>query len=156
MKTLPVQFFITLVLAVATYLVVENGIDLDFSIDSALQMCPFFMLGILMKDKIGTKAWNMIVNPKMSLVWMIITFLLSYNNGRVSANICLYGNNILIYYVTAITGILMIASLSQIRIAVNNELIKTISAGTILIIGYHLILVSLLNCFINWGGGEKL
>lgn len=81
-------------------------------------------------------------SPYMFLLWVMATIACSLYEGRVSTNVIMYGINPFIYYLTAILGIITCVTISRCKYFRPNKFVTTISSGTILIIGYHLLLLS--------------
>ncbi|OUO56757.1 hypothetical protein B5F78_08805 [Bacteroides sp. An279] len=143
-----VKAFIVIVLALSVYLI-SHKYDFNFSIDSACQLIPFFWLGTLLRQK---NSWMKLTASYYLVCWILLTIFFSYINGRASANINLYGMNAFLYYITAMFGILMCLTFSKLSFLHSNKFIITISSGTILIVGYHLIFLGyFMNYLSSWG-----
>ena len=140
--------FIVIILALSVYLF-SHKYDLNFSIDSACQLIPFFWLGTLLKQR---NSWMKLTAPYYLVCWILLGVFFSFINGRSSANINLYGMNVFLYYITAMCGILMCITFSKLSFLHSNKFIVTISSGTILIVGYHLIFLGyFMNYLSSWG-----
>lgn len=115
-----------------------SDVDLIWSIDSALMAFPFFVLG----DWISKHSFFcQFLMKKRTILYLSIFFyclfieiVLSNINGRVDVNHCLYGNNILLFYLQGCIGILMVISISSLFN--KNSFVQMISNGTILIIAF--------------------
>lgn len=133
------------------------GIDLYFSVDSAAMLLPFFAVGQCFRIWEQLPLFRLITSPFMSFFWILATMACSLYEGRVSANVLIYGINPFMYYLTAICGIIACVAISRCGYFRPNKFVTTISSGTILIIGYHLILLSPIKYhFANMGFSGKL
>lgn len=144
-----IKAFIVLIFALVVYFF-SFKYDVNFSIDSACQLIPFFWLGVFLKHR--TSCLIKYTSSYYLICWSLLTIILEYINGRVSANINLYGTNVFLYYATAISGILMCIAFSRLSFLHSNRFVVTISSGTILIVGYHLIFLGyFMNFFSPFG-----
>lgn len=139
--------FLTMVFAAFISFVLSRfDITLPFALDSALLGMPFFGIGILSKEKIA-KEWKWML-PIVFVVSLFIVLFLSYWNGIVDTNKLLWGKNLLAYYICGLSGSIMIIAFSKIicmkSIIGKSKLIKTLSLGTIIMIGFSSHLSSLI------------
>lgn len=102
------------------YLLHYFKIDTYIPIDSALMAFPFFSVGYLTKTVILEAERPIWIEILISLFMLIGCYILNIVNGRVSVGSCNFGNNIILFYVTAFFGtfgfINMIKGLDKIRI----------------------------------------
>ena len=143
----------------AILLLSHFGIVLPLAIDSALFAFPFYTIGLLLKDYL-LKDYSLFANILLLLLSFGLTYLVFCLNGIVDTNHCLYGNNILLYYLGGLTGTLFVAHLSKL-IAGYIPIwtgIYTIVSGAMLIIGFSQNISSDIRALLpflggsNWGG----
>lgn len=104
-------------------------------IDSAFIAFPFFMIGNYMKC-IGLMSNKTSINILLSLILFIVTIILSCIQGNTDVNYRIMGAYPLLYFPSALMGVLMIVcGCSFIR--KSNALIKTFASGSIIIMGLH-------------------
>lgn len=136
-------YMILNILIVIIILILKHfSLDLFFSIDSALLAFPFFTFGFYIHRK-NIKFINGILQNNankasvflMAVVALIFTIILSNINGNIDINMFNYGKNILLFYITALFGIIMTIGLSTFYN--NSFLIRKIASGTILILAFH-------------------
>ena len=115
-------------------------IDTYTPIDSAIMAYPFFCLGHCVKSIVHkqVKIWY---NVLVFVVMLLGTFIVSWMNGRVDMNTCNYGNSIILYYICGTIGSVSVIFLSKL-IHYVPVFVKTISTGTILILGFNLMVIS--------------
>lgn len=109
---------------------------------------PFFALGMLMRNyKVRLNALNnkfMLISAFVSGLFLVA--LCSTFNGYVGLFRCSYGGNILLFLVGAIAGTVMIWALSKL-FGYAPKAVVVISRGTIIILGFHKILIDLVRAF---------
>jgi hypothetical protein len=73
------------------------------------------------------------------LVFFLIlgTAMLVNANNRVDVNSCMYGKNILLFYLTGLAGSFMIIGISRLFENLMNEAVATISYGMLFILAFH-------------------
>jgi acyltransferase len=112
---------------------------------SSLMALPLFLLGCYAKKH---KAEKYIDNNFIIILFLVISpFILIYYGiiqGQTSILFTTYGEKYFLYYILAIIGILQTVIIS-IKFRFYTNLVKTISSGTILIMGLHLCVVNYLN-----------
>ncbi|GHV06955.1 O-acetyltransferase [Spirochaetia bacterium] len=117
-------------------------IDLLFSIDSAFLAFPFFAIGYLIHTTNLKTICNVLLCKKLvyKAVVIIIAFfmiiLMCKLNGYIDINAFNYGNNILLFYVTGVIGIIMVVVISSFYIK-ELSFFRIISNGTIFILAFH-------------------
>lgn len=117
------------------------GIDTYLPIDSALMAYPFFCLGLYLRN-IVHKQIRIRNNIFIFILMLLGTLTVSCINGRVDMNTFNHGYSLLLYYICGLFGSAFIISLSKMINCVPN-FVKTISIGTILILGFNLMAISL-------------
>lgn len=117
-------------------------IDLFFSIDSALLAFPFYAVGNKL-SKILLKKPSRSFSALRTLSCLFIgTFILllvlncASLNGHVDIDHSLYGENLALFYLIGLLGILAIVLLSQCYVW-KWSIIPTIANGTIIILAFH-------------------
>ncbi len=105
---------------------------------------PFFLLGVLLKP--FKKKLNGLCNIYIELIMLIVAVALviicGQYNGYVWMYLCGYGNNFALYILGGMAGTMMlyIVSVWLSRRPYQN-MVQTVSKGSILIIGLHIIIV---------------
>ena len=70
-----------------------------------------------------------------------ILWIANYYNGRVDMATFNYGRNMLLYYVGGFAGTFSVFAVAQLLNRYSNRFVRTISEGTILIIGFNLLAI---------------
>lgn len=118
------------------------NINLPLFTDSALFGLPFFFIGsasLPYINNIIAKSTSSIAS--LTIVLLILTIILSIHNGFVSIASCEYGENLLTYYLNAMTGIAAIIGICLLLNKYHSEFITTTSYGTIVTLGFHGVLL---------------
>lgn len=93
----------------------------------------FYSIGAILKDRI----LNL---DKISYKWMILLFIISYvscyYNGKIDMYSLNYGNNMLLFYISAFSGIAFIIYLIR-NLEVYHKFIDFIGTNTLIILAYH-------------------
>jgi hypothetical protein len=80
----------------------------------------------------------------------VITIFINDYNGRVDMCTGSYGKNIVFYYLCGISGTLFIFSLSWLLNSYTNKFVRTISLGTVILIGFNLLSISVAKKMISF------
>lgn len=139
------RIIVSFVLSMLPFYLNKMGIDIWFSIDSSMQALFWVALGNWYKENP-----SMQIKKENWLIFIIVVFAFgmgAFCNGRSSINMNLYGNNLLLYYVVALCGIVSFVYISQFLTKL--KFIETISDGTLLILGLHLFAINFLLNYIN-------
>lgn len=124
---------ILIFLIIISILVKSFGIMLPWSLNSSFLCLPIFLLGYYCKDYIKIIIQQ---NIKLKLFYIVILFIVYYSltemNGLYHVGDGLYGNNIVLYYINALTGSLIIILLSSLFNKMNNY-ISVLSRNTLII-----------------------
>lgn len=109
---------------------------------------PFFAFGVLMRNYKGilNALNNKVVFIAAFACGLLLVSLCSVYNGYVGLFGCNYGGNILLFLVGAIAGTVMIWALSKL-LGSSPKIINIVSRGTIIILGFHKILIDLVWIF---------
>ena len=104
--------FITLLSLAGFYFLQRNSIDLYVPLDSALMAIPFFMIGFHLKKYIMTLSkskYNF-----FALFLIPFWYWLATINGRSDMDICVFGSNLVLFYITGVIGFIVVITISQI------------------------------------------
>ena len=118
------------------------------SIVNVLLAFPFFAIGFLLssfKKRICTLPINLITTLLFCLS-IILIYVCGKNNGLVYLYMCSYGNRLILCLLGGVAGfysLLYLSRLCEILIGIKTA-IETLGQGTIIILGLHIILMSLL------------
>ena len=129
----------TLILSLfPTYFISLYNLNLMLFADSALFGLPFYLIGNSCSFFLE-KNWHKNTLPIIitSIFLFVLTIILSTYNGFVSLAVCNYGNNILLYYINALTGVA--AFIGACLLLKNHciDFVITTSYGTIVTLGIH-------------------
>lgn len=113
---------------------------------------PFFLLGTLLKQVDfkcvnsrmgGAKEWTLL---SIAIILLIGTIVISNTNGRVEMAKFNLGNSPLLYYLASITGSFCLILLCRFLFlgAKLFDGIKVLSSGTMIILGFHLLLIDII------------
>ena len=121
------------------------------SLNSAFLAMPFFYLGIEIQpyiEKIG-KYDNVIARLAIGVILLFLTYILARLNGRVDVDMCRWGNSFALFYLIALlgsAGMILICSVFNVEAYV----VRTISKGTIFILGFNLWFIELCKLLVKW------
>lgn len=125
-----------------------NNLELpNLAFLNCFSVAPLFILGIFCRKKIYIiEKYTKKINR---LLCIIITFslliLLSQYNGYVQCYAHNYGNNIILFYINAVLGIYTLFLITTYLNNLSLKWNKTISQGTILILGFHYLFIIFFN-----------
>lgn len=110
-----------------------------FNLGSAILALPYLAIGYLFKkkrlfDKIIDKAFLLIA---ISIILFVSTFYFSQYNGKIRMDQILYGKNFLLFYIIGLSGTLATLTFSLLLNKFYFSLIHKISAGNLVIMGTH-------------------
>ena len=113
-----------------------------FAVNSVVMALPFFVVGMWMKKRL----------LPIPCLWLFgsfgILWLVNHYNGRVDMATFNYGRNMLLYYAGGFAGTFFIFAVAQLLNRYSNRFVRTISEGTILIIGFNLLAIEVVvKCF---------
>ena len=135
------------------YYISSNNINLPLFADSALFGLPFFLIGSKSLTIIEGKVNKNIPIIIGAIVSFTLTIILSSHNGFVSIATCSYGNNLLLYYINAFTGIAAITGTCLLLRNFCLDFILTTSYGTIVTLGIHGSILLILQYYIPMYAG---
>lgn len=120
------------------YYISLYNLNLLLFADSALFGLPFFLIGNN-SSKIINGNWhkNDLIIVIASIILSVLTIIISTYNGFVSIAICDYGNNLLLYYINALTGIAAFIGICLLLRNYYIDFVYTTSYGTIVTLGFH-------------------
>lgn len=126
---------------------------------NVLVCMPFFLIGVLLKPikSVLCHIKNYLLEVGLLIISALMVGLCGYYNGYVWMYLCGYGNNYALYIIGGIAGSMMlyIISLWMSRLPYRS-MVLTLSKGSILIIGLHIIIVRRLVELPNRMWGEDL
>ena len=132
-----------------TYYISLSNLNLMLFADSALFGLPFFLIGnnssYFIESKWPINTFTMAIT---SIILLVLTIILSIYNGFVSIAICNYGKHLLIYYINAVTGIAAFVGACLLLKKGCPNFIITTSYGTIVTLGFHGIILLILQYYI--------
>lgn len=138
--TLPVYHIALCISALCTgYLFSCFEVHFYFTLNSVVMALPFFVAGIWMKKQLSPIPWL------WAVVCLGILLLANHYNGRVDMATFNYGRNMFLYYAGGFAGTFFIFAIAQLLNCYSNKLIRVISDGTILIIGFNLLAIEVVS-----------
>jgi fucose 4-O-acetylase-like acetyltransferase len=126
---------------VLTMILKYNTFNVPLYIPQLLMAFPFFSIGYYihlknpLKENVTIIYNDRFVKIIISLILFLIIGFLSYYNGN--SSIGNYGKNIVVYYIMALSGMLLVITISSFYNQ-ENGIIKTISSGTLFIMAFEL------------------
>lgn len=143
--------FIGAISVLITWILHLLELDLLVPLDSTLLAMPFLCIGyklkpfLLKEDYISRRGYFI-----LTILILPLMCIISYFNGMVDTNKCLYGNFLVLYYLGGILGTLCVCFLSkccnlQRRVLYCHQ----IAGGTLLIIGLNLWMIILVKKVFN-------
>lgn len=137
----------------------QTGIEISNANMNVLVCMPFFLIGVFMKPlrNMCSQLHNCFVEFTLLIISIMGIVLCAHYNGYVWMYLCEYGNNYALYLIGGIAGTLMlyIVSLWLCRLPYRN-MMMTLSKGSIVVIGLHIIIVRRLTELPNRMWGEDL
>lgn len=151
--TRPAQYLTVALLAAVPYLLQQQGVDLLFSLDSALMALPFYVVG---KEIAGAGAglaprlarWRAMAQGHLAVLVIVVLLallgLVATTNGRVDINLVRHGHHPLLFYLGGLLGIALVCAVSAwCARQVYGPTIVTISRGAIVLLALHSIVTGL-------------
>lgn len=99
----------------------------------ALNAIQFYSIGAILKDKVLNLNK---ISYKYILILFIINWISCYYNGKIDMQSLSYGNNILLFYISAFSGIGFIICLIK-SLDIYNKFFDFIGSNTLVILAYH-------------------
>lgn len=163
MQLLPQRWWVYLL----TSIVIASGAvvfqHFDYEISNAnvnvLVCMPLFLIGVLIKP---LKSWlcglhNNVTEVILLLTGVILVYMCGRYNGYVWMYLCDYGHSFLLYVIGAMAGLLVLFVVSVwLGRLPYRQMVLTLSKGSILIIGLHIIIVRRLTELSDRLWGEDL
>lgn len=120
------------------------GIEVSNANTNVLVCMPFFLIGLFLKPAKEqlSSLHNYYIEAALLVIAIIFVIVCGKYNGYVWMYLCEYGNNYILYIFGGLSGVAMlyVISLWLSRLPYRN-MIMTLSKGSIVIIGLHIILV---------------
>lgn len=136
-----------------------KGIEISNANVNVLVCMPFFLIGVFLKPikLMLNNMRNYCYETVLFLVAVAFVVLCGNYNGYVWMYLCGYGNNFLLYIIGGMAGAMMLYVLSLWLSRLSyRQMVQTISKGSILIIGLHIVIVRRLTELPNRLWGEDL
>lgn len=132
------QILIVILAAILAYVI---KIDIWWGADTALMALPFFLAAYYLRQNKRNSDYQNNENYTRHLLLLamciIITLFLNHVQGRAEMHSRSFGNYPLLYYPCAFAGIFMLISFAKLFNRNALKSIQTISSGTIIIMGWH-------------------
>lgn len=140
-----ISIFVIVYMSFETHLVSIDTLFRGWYIGRLIPSLPFFCFGIFLKDKKwGPHCMSLYIVIILALVFVLLPIL----NGLCSINNNEYGLSYVVFFVNAISSTLFIFFFSYM--IPSNQFIKTISKGTLLILGLHVPLMRIFDYIIPY------
>jgi hypothetical protein len=148
MQVLPEKkwVYVLLFVALSAGAVYLNSIDVEVSNANVnvLVCMPFFLIGYFLKPlkSVLSNLHNYYIEAALLVVSVSLVIACGHYNGYVWMYLCGYGNNYILFVIGGMVGAVMlyVVSLWLSRLSYR-RMILTLSKGSILIIGLHIVLV---------------
>lgn len=122
----------------------STGIEVSNANINVLVCMPFFLIGLFLKPAKEqlSSLHNYYIEAALLVIAIIFVIVCGKYNGYVWMYLCEYGNNYILYILGGMAGVtlLYVISLWLSSLPYRN-MIMTLSKGSILIIGLHIIIV---------------
>lgn len=122
----------------------ENGIVVSNANVNVLVCMPFFLIGFFLKSLkcVLKNLHNYYIEAGLLMLAIALVYICGNYNGYVWMYLGGYGNNYALYIIGAMAGVVMLYVISLWLSRLNHYgMAQTISKGSILIIGLHIIIV---------------
>lgn len=122
----------------------ENGIVVSNANVNVLVCMPFFLIGFFLKSLkcVLKNLHNYYIEAGLLMLAIALVYICGNYNGYVWMYLGGYGNNYALYIIGAMAGVVMLYVISLWLSRLNHYgMVQTISKGSILIIGLHIIIV---------------
>lgn len=137
----------------------STGIEISNANTNVLVCMPFFLIGVFLKPlkEFASRLYNYVFEIVLFALSVILIILCGNYNGFVWMYLCEYGNNYVLYLLGGVAGTIMlyIISLWLSRLPYRN-MMMTLSKGSIVIIGLHIVIVRRLTELPDRMWGEDL
>ena len=111
---------------------------------NVLLCMPFFLIGVFLKpfQSVFNNIHNYLMETILFLISVILVILCGNYNGYVWMYLNGFGNNYALYIVGGMAGTIMLYAISLwLSRLPNHAIVQTLSKGSILIIGLHIVVV---------------
>lgn len=148
MQFLPEKKYIYIILfvllSVGAIMLHQKGIEVSNANTNVLVCMPFFLIGVLLRPmkNLFSKLHKYYVEVILLAVAIFVVVLCGNFNGYVWMYLCEYGNSFILFIIGGMAGTIMLYVLSLWlgRLPYKN-MIMTLSKGSIVIIGLHIVIV---------------
>lgn len=146
--TAKISLFLSVIFLGGAFVLQESEIvrDFDNSWFNVLLTYVFFSAGALLHkytEVLHVKSFSY-VDVAITLVCFISILLLGNYNGSIDISSFIYGNNMFAFVLGGFLGTIFIYEVSKLLMAFDTSWLRTISIGTIVILGFHGMAVSYL------------
>ncbi len=136
---IPIAIITIIYMTLEPYILNVNSDYHKYTIERAIPSLPFFCVGLYLSDI----KWNpKRLSPYFYILFMVIGILLPLINGRSDIFFNEYGYTYLLFFINASTTTLLILYICSFL--PNSSIVKSISNGTIIIIGSNQVLINLM------------
>ena len=109
-----------------------------WAIDSAFMALPIFMIGYYLKQSnMLENVNNILIEVILFIILFIVLYFINHIQGSVNMNLRNFGHYPYLYYVGALVGLFMFIFFSKQFNKYDFNIVKTISSGSIVIMGLH-------------------
>ena len=136
-RFIPVYFGLIMVASALIFLCTKHKLNF-WSLDSIFMSLPFYIIGYFVKrysllDIFTKNRFVEVVTISFSFVYL---YFIGLKNGRIDINAAICGNNIIMFYVNAVIGSLMVILACNL-VTKRLHFFSTIGEYTIVVLGMH-------------------
>lgn len=152
------SIFVSVLFIVAS-IVIKNeliGYAFDNSLLNVLLAYPFFVMGNIIHPYLGNIGNRQIGKVDLFLlpIALFTVYFLAMINGTVDVCYFSYGNNVIFFIIGSLMGTIFVYEISKMFEHIDKACLRTLSLGTIVILGFHGLFVS--HLFSKIVGGQNL
>lgn len=157
--------FLLLACIIGSYLL-KNVSVIPNSWANVLVSYPFFIIGFSLKDYLPIcvekiRYWRFMIKGGVSAILVCLLYVILLLNTEPYMYTNSFGNNYFIFLLGGVLGFFLILILSVVLDKYKSDIIITLSKGTIVILGYHRIMIELIqnvdpSSHNYWGWGYSL
>ena len=149
LKNSRVYLYLIAIVSVLIYILLQYWrVDTWIPFDSAFMAIPFLVTGILSKRMLSLKC-SLSYTILPATIGFGCCFFLTKFNGLVDMAWASYGRNLLIFYFTGFIGSLSVILIIKSTPPIAVKICSVLSKGSLLVIGFNLILVMIIQNFIE-------
>ncbi len=140
---IPLAIITIIYMMLEPYIINENSEYLKYTVERAIPSLPFFCIGLYLRN-INWKPQN--ISPYVYALFMVLAIVLPLISGRNDIFFNEYNGTYLLFFINATTTTLLM--LYVFSFLPTSSIVKTISNGTIIIIGTNVVLLQLLHLWL--------